>query len=39
MRGTPEDRCPYSYFTNYAVSICKQAEIILQDLHFLLAVL
>ena len=31
---TPQERCPYNNFTNYAVSICKQAEIIPQDLLF-----
>ena len=37
--GAATSRPPYNNFTNYAVSICKQTEIIPQDLLFQIAVL
>ena len=36
---TPEDGCPYNYFTNYDAIICKREQIILADLLFTLAML
>ena len=31
---TPEDGCPYNYFTNYDAIICKRGRFILRDLLF-----
>ena len=36
---TPEDGCPYNYFTNYDASICKRERFILDDLLFVFCVI